>query len=178
MILSTGSPEKRLGKYIYKRFNCRMVSRHNGYDLDNVETRKQLVTESLEYDVFINNAKLNDFGQVLLLRDMHAAWESNKKSGHIINIGSTASYRNHTTRWYNHEKKTLRDYSIALSQQYSRTGIKVSIIYPGQLTLPNKEGDVLADSISPEHMVDTIEYVINSPYSINELSLDPKYVSR
>jgi len=178
MILATGSPEKRLGKYIYEHFNCKMVSRHNGYNLDKVDIRKQLVDESLDYDIFINNSKLNDFGQVLLLRDMHTAWKESNKVGHIISLGSTASYRNHTSRWYNHEKKTLRDYSISLSQQYSESGIKVSIVYPGQLTLPNKEGDILKDSIDPKDIVDIIQYVIDSPYNINEISLDPKYVSR
>ena len=178
MILATGSPEKRLGKYIHEHFNCKMVSRHNGYNLDNTDIRKKLVDESLNYNIFINNSKLNDFGQVLLLRDMHNAWRENNKTGHIISLGSTASYRNHTTRWYNHEKKTLRDYSIALSQQYSATGIKVSIVYPGQLTLPTKEGNILEDSISPKDIVGIIQYVIDSPYNINEISLDPKYVSR
>lgn len=178
MILATGNPEKRLGKYIHERFNCRMVSRHNGYNLDDAVIRKKLVEETLEYNIFINNSKLNDFGQVLLLRDVWDMWEAKNKTGHIISIGSTASYRNHNPRWYNHEKKTLRDFSVALSQQYSQTSIKVSIIYPGQIRLPNKDGVILEDSISPEEVVDVIQYVIDSQYNINEISLDPKYVSR
>ena len=53
------------------------LSRKNGFS---IEQTNMCAMKIVPCDVFINNAKLNDFGQVLLLRDMHAAWESNKKS--------------------------------------------------------------------------------------------------
>jgi len=62
----------------------------NPYDID------RIVQESLNYDVFINNAfdgpageAHSNFAQVNLLIAVYDAWKAANKQGHIINIGST-----------------------------------------------------------------------------------------
>jgi short-subunit dehydrogenase involved in D-alanine esterification of teichoic acids len=64
-------------------------SRSNGYDIENANDRKKIVEQSVDADVFINNAYSAN-GQTLLLEEMISTWEHfNKK---IINVSSKLSY--------------------------------------------------------------------------------------
>ena len=85
-----------LGAELVKHFNGSSYSRSNGYDI--TKDVDKLAKESLEYDVFINNAfdgpfqeEWADFGQVQLLWAVADLWYRECKVGHIINIGSVGS---------------------------------------------------------------------------------------
>lgn len=85
-----------LGLSVCEYFKADSFSRHNGFDI--TKDREKIVQESLNYDIFINNAfdgpfqeSWADFGQVKLLYEVAAAWKQSGKTGHIINIGSSGS---------------------------------------------------------------------------------------
>lgn len=59
-------------------------SRQNGFNIDNVYARKEILKEVEDFDVFINNAFSPN--QTTMLQEMIELWDGQDKS--IINIGS------------------------------------------------------------------------------------------
>ena len=86
-------------------------SRSNSYDISLDHDRQRIISESIDADIFINNAydfkSMTNF-QLLLLKDMVKNWYDQNKV--IINISSTAgdfpSHNNH----YNINKHNLDQY--------------------------------------------------------------------
>lgn len=78
-----------IGLALKEKFNVHDTvigfSRSNGYDVRYNSNRKQIVSKSIDSDIFINNAYHSD-GQTLLLGDMLDAWEGTNKT--IIHISS------------------------------------------------------------------------------------------
>lgn len=60
-------------------------SKTNGYNISDPESRKEIVSRSLDADIFVNNAYDID-GQLILLKEMTRLWEGTNKL--IINMGS------------------------------------------------------------------------------------------
>jgi len=92
--LVTGG-SKGLGLALVNAFNADSVCRANGYDITNADDIKRIVELSMECDMFINNAfdgppheAWANFAQTNLLFEIYQAWNTAKKSGYIINIGS------------------------------------------------------------------------------------------
>jgi hypothetical protein len=91
-VMITGG-NRGLGLHLTNYFNGITYSRENGFDITNdVST---LAQESLNYDVFINNAfdgppqeSWANFGQVQVYLAVYDAWKNAGKTGHIFNIGS------------------------------------------------------------------------------------------
>jgi len=62
-------------------------SRRNGYDIDQIKNRKEIINQCIDFDVFINNAYSNSGNsQLYMLQEMHSAWQDQDKL--IINISS------------------------------------------------------------------------------------------
>lgn len=94
VVYVTGGAEG-LGRGICEYFGetSQSFSRRNGFDIGIEEVRQKLVTKSLDCDIFVNLAHNGHFsGQTQLLYDLFASWESKRKSGYIINIGSYSTY--------------------------------------------------------------------------------------
>jgi NAD(P)-dependent dehydrogenase (short-subunit alcohol dehydrogenase family) len=95
--LVTGG-NRGLGLALCQRFDGDSISRHTGHDITKPQDRASIAAQSLQYDVFVNNAfdgpfqeSWADFGQVRVLWDVASAWQSANKKGHIINIGSVGN---------------------------------------------------------------------------------------
>jgi hypothetical protein len=91
-VLVTGG-NRGLGKHLLEVFGGESVSRSTGMDI--TSNYLDIANQSLDYDVFINNAfdgppqeSWANFGQVHVLEAVYDAWSKNNKSGHIYNIGS------------------------------------------------------------------------------------------
>jgi short-subunit dehydrogenase len=89
---------KGLGLALANHFNGNSYSRSNGYDITDYQQRKVLAQQSLDYDVFVNNAfdgpfqeSWADFGQTKLLFEVANLWKQHNKLGYIVNIGSVGS---------------------------------------------------------------------------------------
>lgn len=94
-----------LGRVLWDRFEAQGdvelvgFSRSNGYDI--VKSQDKIVTESLDCDLFINNA-YSGFAQADLLVKMTDAWK-HQPNKHIVNVSSLSSY---------HDKRRMWPYSI------------------------------------------------------------------
>lgn len=77
-----------VGRRAFERLspNVKGFSLSTGYDINNFEDRRRIISESWDCDIFINNAPAG-FGQTYLFLELAQAWknEPNKK---IINVGS------------------------------------------------------------------------------------------
>jgi hypothetical protein len=77
-----------IGKRAYDRLCPNIIgfSRSNGYDITNADDRRRIVKESLDCDVFINNANC-EFGSTFMLIELAIAW-ADLPEKKIINVGS------------------------------------------------------------------------------------------
>lgn len=156
MIAITGHTSG-IGKNIYQRLypNCIGFSRSNGYDITCERSRKKILNESKNCNVFINNAN-NGFGQSLILLDFFLKW--NKSNKIIINVGSKIaeedflikSTENFYLLKYQMYKRHLKFLVNDLSQTKSNLIIKyVSFGYVSTETIIKKYPNI-TDTISVE----------------------------
>lgn len=91
--------------------NSKGFSKSLGYDITNKNARKQIIKESKECDIFINNAQ-EGFGQTMLLLDLFYSWKDTNKT--IINVGSVIAEESVILKNYEHlleyqnQKKSLK----------------------------------------------------------------------
>lgn len=76
-----------IGKTLFNRLspNCIGFSKSSGYDITDRSSRREIINQSNDCDVFINNAT-DGIGQTLLLVDLFNEWKDTDKI--IINVGS------------------------------------------------------------------------------------------
>jgi hypothetical protein len=76
-----------IGKCAFERLSPNIIgfSKSTGYDITNFSDRKRIIDESVNCDIFINNATA-EFGQTLLFLELFDAWKHTNKT--IINVGS------------------------------------------------------------------------------------------
>ena len=91
--LITGG-NRGLGLQLVNHFNGVSISRENGVDI--TKNVHDIAQQSLQYDVFINNAfdgppheSWANFAQAQIYFAVYDAWRTAGKSGWIVNIGST-----------------------------------------------------------------------------------------
>ena len=113
-----------IGKSLFNRLspNCMGFSKSTGYDITDKSCRKNILRQSHDCDVFINNATDN-FAQTYMLIDILNAW-INLPEKRIINVGSRIAQYDTLTgmqykhlRYYHAEKSSLK----FLSEKYAET---------------------------------------------------------
>ena len=84
---------KNIGKFLYDKLSPNAIgfSRSNGYDINVSRDRKQIIKESDDCDVFINNAPAG-FAQSELCLELWHKWKNQNKI--IINVGSRIAESN------------------------------------------------------------------------------------
>lgn len=112
-----------VGRRAYERLGSDIIgfSRSTGYDINDPVARKKIIEESIDCDVFINNATDN-FAQTYMFLDIVEAWYDRPEKT-IINVGSRIaevrllpeSHRH--LSYYHAEKLALKQFS----NQYSLT---------------------------------------------------------
>lgn len=170
-----------IGKGIYdyflrKDYEVRGFSRTNGYDLNDQNSISQIVSETLDFDIFVNNAfnHLGGFAQVQLLHDLFPHWKN--KEGWIINLSSVASDfiagRKETTP-YPITKIALDSYVKQLSWMLPR--INLLLIRPGRVETPLIES-VPGKKLRVNDIVNIIDWILNQPKDIhiNEITIRVK----
>lgn len=126
------------GKTIYdmcvsREIDCVGFSKSTGFDITNAASRQEILKQSHDCDVFVNNA-YDGYGQIDMLYDVYREWKNQKK--HIVTIGSYAS---NAAEWrlqpcaYSAIKKTLDIVTYQLINSHDRKGCKLSILKPGYM---------------------------------------------
>lgn len=107
-----------IGKSLFNRLspNCIGFSKSTGHDITNKSNRREIIKQSHDCDVFINNAT-DGLGQTLLLIDLFNEWKDTDKI--IINVGSRIAEFPNAVEYYNllsyqAEKLILKEMSLRL----------------------------------------------------------------
>jgi hypothetical protein len=106
-----------IGKRLFERLlpNAVGFSKSSGYDINLKRDRERIIQESLDCDVFVNNAH-SGFSQTLLFLELHSIWRMDPTKT-IINIGSriaeinSLSYNKRHLLIYQAEKVSLKEMS-------------------------------------------------------------------
>jgi hypothetical protein len=170
---------KGIGRDIYSSYflidNANEIvgfSKSNGYDITKKEDRIRIINESMDCDVFINNAH-QGFGQVELLVEMFDTWRMENKL--IINIGTDSVP---STSWkvvhqqYPIEKASLHS-AVELLQQDKDRKIKLTLLALGHVdTEFNK--DYKGPKLKINQIIDSIDYIVSQNNEIKSLIISPK----
>lgn len=151
-----------IGKATYELLESRGhtvkgFSRQNGFNIDNVFNRKEILKEVEDFDVFINNAFSPN--QTTLLQELIELWEGKDKF--IINIGS---------------KVTMMNFVIPGHEQYVAEKKKQEQIIRDRLPHPFPQLTNLVIGLTdtrmvsnwegckldPNHLATTMEFIINN----------------
>jgi NAD(P)-dependent dehydrogenase (short-subunit alcohol dehydrogenase family) len=92
MLVIGGS--RGIGKEVCDFFspNSYSLSRTNGYDIGNNDSRNEICNISLDYDCVLNHAYCGDDSQTKMLHQLINFWNANAKVGYIFNTGSVSTY--------------------------------------------------------------------------------------
>jgi NAD(P)-dependent dehydrogenase (short-subunit alcohol dehydrogenase family) len=163
----------------------------------------QILSESSEVDVLVNNAGLGRFGK--LADTTTADWDlqiqtnlrgvflcsraavvpmksQNEKSGfggHIVNISSVAGLvGNPLVSAYNATKFGLRGFSEALMKELRSDGIKVTCIFPGSVEtefFTEAGADISPNPMTAGDITSTLVHTLeaNDNYLISEIAMRP-----
>jgi len=138
-----------------------------GYDLDNINTFNDLEYKP-QWDVFINCAAHNGYGQTELLYKLFE--ENQSRKCHIINVGSVSSDGDRPfVNEYAIQKTALEKASTQLSLVDSN--IKVSLVKPGRMATPMTDHRSEYPRMNPEYVAETIKWMIDQPINVNIKSL-------
>ena len=154
-LLTTGHTSG-IGKYVYEYFGGKGLSRSTGFDI----TKDSIKNYLNDVDVFINNAwAVSDpLAQTNILYD--AINNVNK----IICIGTNTMY----SGIYKDSKKALENACVDFYNQ----GHNITLIKLGKVDTPF-QNEYNEPKISKQYIIDIINFVIKSPYRIEQISVRP-----
>lgn len=179
-ILVAGNKDYGLAKSFCLLFpDATFLSRSLGYNLNDYDTRMNVATMSLDYDVFISISCLSQFRQTLLVEAVAKQWTSKNHNGYLIAVGSSADTPVKASQWsYPTEKKALRAYMRQLSQKVSSDDpplYKSTYISPGNMHTPLQDEKMPSTpKLDTDYVASTIKWLIDQPKDVNisELCLD------
>jgi NADP-dependent 3-hydroxy acid dehydrogenase YdfG len=146
-------------------------SRSNGYDIFNPTDVKKIIDNSLDCDVFVNNA-YQGTSQVDIFETLLKHW-NNDSTKTIVNINSRTIYNGPNQRKYTADKKLLRSSAIDAIRDIDRK-CRVININPGYVKtdmVSHVPGTV--KMLTPEQLATMIKWCLDQPQSIEvgELSV-------
>lgn len=165
---------KGLGKAIFETISGDFIgfSRSNGYDITDPKSREEIVKQSIDCDVFINNA-YDQFGQVNLLYDLHMAWKNTDKL--IINVSSNSS---DGIKKFEHIYAVQKSALDKAAEQLANIpgSCRITNLKPGYIDTKSVEHVKDHPKISIESMVDLVEFLINSSpsFTISSMTVLPR----
>jgi short-subunit dehydrogenase len=182
-VLVTGNPNYGIAESINKNFHGHELSfyskNYNNFDLNDADNIVEFAHRSLQYDVFINNARLSKYNQVKLYEEVYRKWILEKKQGLIINIGSTADTARDANYTYASEKAALKKASEggSFANNFKNTGVKVTYVSFGWVATPVLNRDLPnVKKHSPDEIASLLKWIIEYPISstcFNEIRLEP-----
>lgn len=143
-------------------------SRSNGYDISVETSRQQIVDQSMDSDIFINNAVI-DHCQTKMFLQIFDAWKDHPNKT-IVNINSRAKYLGGTNDEYYNAKVKL--FEEAAKNLFGRK-CRIININPGFVMTDSSRGDIEKFNMPYMTTQTCAEYVmwaINQPIEIWEVS--------
>lgn len=167
------------GNSLYKTFKSHKhdllgFSKSNGFDISDYSNRKKIISEIINFDIFINNA-YHPQGQIDIFNDVLKCWDNKEKI--IINVSSLIIYKN--SPYFEGEQAIYRDSKIKLNNLVNsyNGSIKILNIIPGLMDtdfylIPNSFDK--SNSIDTDSLAELIYTVIKNfnNFFIKELIVD------
>jgi short-subunit dehydrogenase len=154
-----------LKQYYERNYTVVGFSRTNGY---NIKDYKRIVQESLDCDIFINNAYCENY-QTLLLEELYNYWQDQEKI--IVNIGTFQTeyhWGDHYTVFQTN-KFLLKNKFKQLANVHNQK-IKLVLISPGATDTPMIEEveknnpNIRYKKMNPNKLAEIIDYAIQTEY--------------
>lgn len=177
---------KGIGGSLYKRFieNEHTVfgySRSNGFDIGSVESRANILEQSKDIDIFINNA-YHPIGQTLLLKEALVRWKNTNTL--IINISSKCVFYSTDNNnqliqeyliTYKKAKQEQQDIIMSLlgDRQHRILNVLPGMVNTGMsLLIPSNNSKIDLEKLSEliYNIVSMRDYI-----NIQEIIIDPPY---
>jgi len=146
-------------------------------DITNADDIKRIAEQSLNYDVFINNAfdgpagePWANFAQVNVLIAVYDAWLAAGKSGYIINIGSIGEKDivapDPSFERYRIPKAALSHASKQCTRSFKQNKVKfkTSLLSIDRVDLPHirERASWTGNGLDPQDVIRAIEYILGS----------------
>jgi len=143
-------------------------SRSNGYDISVLTLREQIVSESSDCDVFINNATIDHF-QTYMFTEIFNVWK-NDPNKTIVNINSRAKYLDGTQNEYWNAKVKL--FKQVAKNLFGRK-CRIININPGYVMTESSKESIekyKMPYMSTKTCADYVKWAISQPMEIWEVS--------
>jgi hypothetical protein len=156
---------KGIGQALYNHFlpfyNVKGFSRTNGFNINNLNIRNDIVKEIKDFDIFINNA-YNDFddSQLLMLKEVFYSWQNQNKL--IINISSRFTTADHD---YCTTKKKLDKFCH--EQQYILP--RICNLKPG-LTDTSRVKNIQGNKMDVTDIITVIDFCLKNKFIVHEVT--------
>lgn len=176
-ILCTGNPDHATVASAVRKIwpDADFASRQSGFDLRfwDPGSESHFRDHIKHYDTFINSSFICGGGQLQLLEATVQEWQSQKKSGIVINVGSSAEFLGVDSAWgiYSIQKRALRDRSLQL---HGKNGIKTVHLIAGGLNdgQPEHSGGLALD-----HVARSIQWILTQPFCTPLIYIEADYSS-
>ena len=151
---------------LYQQKNYQVIgfSRSNGFDITDPDAVDQIINQSQDADIFINNAHAwnhDAFAQTNLLFRLWESWQGKKKT--IVNIGSSL-----TMRWekgppdsitYRTAKKTLEESCEFLWNQNAWPNVCLMVPCLTDTARTRYRNDT--NKVDPKHFVNLVDHCLS-----------------
>lgn len=147
-------------------------SRSNGYDITDPNVCSQIVQESLDCDLFVNNAYAK-FSQELILEELYDLWKE-KEDKSIVVINSRTRFGNARNAVYAATKKQLHKKTLRMLMDVEKR-CRIISISPGYVktdmtqTVHHKQYNMM----TPDQLASMIKWCTDQPQNVEvgELSV-------
>ena len=177
-MLCTGNPQhKTVASAVQKIWpDADFASRQSGFDLRfwDPGSESYFRERIRHYDTFINSSFICGGGQLALLEATVEEWKNQKKSGTIINIGSSAEFLGIDSRWeiYSIQKRALRERSLQL---HGKNSIKTVHLIAGGLDDGKPENK---HNLDLDHVAETIKWILTQSFCTPMIYIEADYSKR
>lgn len=148
-----GIGQELVNYFLGKKYEVTGFSRKNNYDISINETRKRIVGQLDQFDIFVNNAYNNfDNSQELLLENILDAWKNQEKI--IINISSR--WTDGDSQYCQHKLSLDR-----LCEKYKHSTVYLINLKPGLIDTTRVK-NVKGNKMSTKSVVTVIDFILNN----------------
>ena len=151
-------------------------SRSNGYDISTDRGIDQIVSESIDCDVFVNNAydaskkdSLAGFAQTVLLYKLWTAWQGQDRT--IIVVGSRMVDAVQPRVYPYLAHKTALDTAVHQLRLVQQTSPKILYVKPGLVDTGMVASVTGHAKLDPQEIFDACDWALNTPSQILDLGI-------
>lgn len=152
-----------VGKALYDHYfpNAVGFSRSNGYDIS--KDKENIIKQSVDCDVFINNAH-ESFFQIELLYELSKTFK-----GKIINISSNSG---DGIKNYSHMYAIQKNALDKANEQLYYQGVNTTNLRFGWIDTP-KVQDVEETKMSTKYCISIVDWLLEQPHRVKEITITP-----